>query len=368
VLNPSAQPRGGGGVASPDAARYDELPDGVVVADAAGCVIVVNDRAERLLGRPAAALVGLDLADALPLRDPADRDWWDWVRPYRGLRTRTRLPERSLTLACGPYSGRQLLVTTRIVRGADRLVERLVVSLRDGAARERQDRERADLVSTTAHELRSPLTTIKGFTATLLTKWDRFTDEQKRLMLETINADADRVTRLITELLDVSRIEAGRLELRRLPVDLPSLVEQVFAGMVAAGEPAERFTLDQARGLPEIWADPDKLLQVLGNLVENAVRHGEGRVTVSIGLDGPAGAPAGAEIAVSDEGLGIPEDIRGRVFGKFARGPMRGSTGLGLFIVRGIVQAHGGEISASRALDGGAVFRFTVPAGTPSFL
>ncbi len=349
-------------------AAYAELPDGVVVADAAGRVIAVNPIAETLLGQPVAALVGRALADALPLVDGAGRDWWACLDPYHGLQSRTRMPERSLTLATGPGSGRQLLVAARLVRAADRGIRRIVVTLRDGAARERQDRERADLVSTTAHELRSPLTTIKGFTATLLTKWGRFTDEQKHLMLVTINADADRVTRLITELLDVSRIEAGRLELHRRPVDLPALVEQVFAGLVATGEDAGRFTLDKTGGLPEIWADPDKLLQVLGNLLENAVRHGEGSVTVSIGVDGPPEAPIGAEITVGDEGPGIPEDIRGRLFGKFARGPLRGSTGLGLFIVRGIVQAHGGEISVSRGLDGGAMFRFTVPTGTPSFL
>jgi len=349
-------------------AAYDELPDGVVVADAAGRVIAVNILAGTLLGQPVDTLVGRQLTDALPLVDDAERDWWASLDPYHGLRSRTRMPERALTLAAGPGSGRQVLVAARMVRGADRRVQRLVVTLRDGAARDRQDRERADLVSTTAHELRSPLTTIKGFTATLLTKWERFTDEQKRLMLQTINADADRVTRLITELLDVSRIESGRLELHKRPVDLPSLVEQVFAGLVATGEEAARFTLERSDRLPEIWADPDKLLQVLGNLVENAVRHGEGKVTLSVRADGPPDQPVGAEISVSDEGTGIPEDIRGRVFGKFARGPLRGSTGLGLFIVRGIVQAHGGEISVSRGDDGGAVFRFTVPTGIPSFL
>ncbi|MDQ6875177.1 MAG: HAMP domain-containing histidine kinase, partial [Actinomycetota bacterium] len=264
--------------------------------------------------------------------------------------------------------GRQLHVAARMVRGPDRRVERLVISIRDAAARERQDRERADLVSTSAHELRSPLTSIKGFTATLLAKWGRFSDEQKLLMLETVNADADRVTRLITELLDVSRIEAGRLELRRMPVNLGYLVEQVIISMVAAGEPVGRFTIGTRGALPEVWADPDKLLQVLGNLVENAVRHGAGQISVSIAPDGPPEQPIGVLIEVADEGGGIPEAIRGRVFGKFSRGSLRGSSGLGLFIARGIVQAHGGEISVDRGVEGGAVFRFTVPAGTPSFL
>jgi len=350
----------------PDAG-YNELPDGVLVADPHGRVIAVNLAAERLLGQPAGVLLGTGIGTALPLRDAADRDWWECERPYAGLLIRSRLPERLLVIGAGPQAGREVHVTARLVRDADRRVRRLVVSLRDAAARERHNRERADLVSTTAHELRSPLTTIKGFTATLLSKWDRFTDEQKLLMLQTVNADADRVTRLITELLDVSRIEAGRLELRRLPVDLPALVGQVFVAMAAAGEPAQRFTLDQQGPLPEIWADPDKLVQVLINLCDNAVRHGAGQVTVSIGAYGAAERPIGAEVVVTDEGTGIPDEIRGQVFGKFARGPLRASTGLGLFIVRGIVQAHGGEISVGRGPDGGAVFRFTVPAGIPAF-
>jgi len=346
---------------------YDDVPDGVVVVDSNGIVIDVNRAAAALLGRSTPVLLGTELRAALPLRDLSDRDWWDVFEPFGGLQTRTRMPERLLILGHGPRIGRQLYVTARIQRGPDHGVRGLTVALREAGARERQEKDSADLVSTTAHELRSPLTSIKGFTATLLAKWERFTDEQKLHMLRTVNADADRVTRLITELLDVSRIEAGRLQLRRRPIDLAVLVEQVFAGLVAAGEPEERFVVDQTGPLPEIWADPDKLLQVLGNLIENAVRHGAGQVTVTISPYGPRQQPVGAEVAVTDQGRGISEEMRGRLFAMFSRGPRRGNTGLGLFIVRGIVQAHGGDISAGRSPEGGAVFRFTVPAGTPTF-
>jgi signal transduction histidine kinase len=239
------------------------------------------------------------------------------------------------------------------------------VSLRDAAHRARQERSRADLVSTVAHELRSPLTSVKGFTATLLARWGRFNDDQKRVMLETVNADADRVTRLITELLDVSRIEAGRLEMRRQVVDIVERAECLVAGRVAAGEPVGRFRIDRRGDLPEMWLDPDKIDQILGNLVENAVRHGAGTVTIVVE---PERRAEGAAVTVRDEGAGIPPELASRVFRQFWRGPdkRRGGTGLGLYIVKGLVEAHGGTITVDSA-GGGAAFRFTLPAGVPDF-
>jgi signal transduction histidine kinase len=248
------------------------------------------------------------------------------------------------------------------VRDADRVVQRLVVCLRDATARARNERSGAELVSTVAHELRSPLTSVKGFTATLLAKWDRFNDDQKKLMLQTVNSDADRVTRLISELLDVSRIEAGRLEVRKQVVDIPAVVRRDFDARIAAGESADRFHLVATGELPEMWVDPDKLAQVVGNLVENALRHGEGTVTVSIRPDGD-----GAEVSVGDEGDGIAPEALTRVFTKFWRGGGRGGTGLGLYIAKGIIEAHGGSIEADRGPSGGALLRFSLPAGTPSF-
>jgi signal transduction histidine kinase len=248
----------------------------------------------------------------------------------------------------------------------------VVVSLRDTEARRRTERSHAELIATVAHELRSPLTSVKGFTATLLAKWERFTDDQKRLMLQTVDADAGRVTRLIAELLDISRIDSGRLEVRRQPVDVPAAVSRHIRSHVTAGQPAERFVLLVKKPLPPLWADPDKIDQVLGNLLENAVRHGEGTVTIEVE---PSSGPrergtgtAGTTVTVGDEGPGIPEESMNRVFTRFWRGSKRGGTGLGLYIVKGIVEAHGGSITVGRAPGGGAEFRFTLPAGTPAYL
>ena len=351
---------------SDDAAAYDELPDGVLVADAAGTVATLNTAGQRLLRRTADEVLGLDYRDVLPLTDSAGRDWWQCTDPYGGLATRTGQPERILTITHPSGDVRRVLVTARYVReSSNGKLLRLVVSFRDTAARERLERGGAELISTVAHELRSPLTSVKGFTATLLAKWDKFNDEQKIVMLQTVNADADRVTRLLTDLLDVSRIDAGRLELRRQVVDVPNAVRKSFAAHVAAGEPEERFVLVTDGELPEMWADPDKVDQVLGNLVENALKYGAGVVTVTVDAQ-----PAAAVVTVTDEGEGIPDDMLARVFTKFWRrsdGGRRNGTGLGLYIVKGLVEAHGGEIVASRAATGGAQFRFSLPAGAPTY-
>ncbi len=355
----------------------DDLPDGLVVTDHAARVTVFNRAATRLTGIPAHTALGADVRQLLPLRDADGRSWWSAANPYHGLSTRTRHPEMSLYLT----DGTELLVTVGYVRAprdpglapgysaGPGPVERLVVTLRGAQQRARLERGRADLVSTVAHELRSPLTSVKGFTATLLAKWGRFTDDQKRVMLETVNADADRVTRLITELLDVSRIEAGRMEVHRQLVSIPERVEKIVAGRVAAGDAPDRFRVAVAPTLPETWLDADKVDQILGNLIENAVRHGAGTVTVVVEPLEAAGRDArvGVAVSVRDEGDGVAPEMVTRVFRQFWRAKRRGGAGLGLYIVKGLVEAHGGTITVQGAPGGGAEFRFTMPASTPDF-
>ncbi|WAZ20545.1 ATP-binding protein [Streptomyces cinnabarinus] len=345
----------------------DDLPDGLVVADEQGRVVCFNAAAERITAVSAAEALGQRLEKALPLEDLEGRRWWQLTDPYGGLAIRVRQPERNLLLP----GGREVLVSVRYVRAEPTgPVRRVVVSLRDTEARRRTERSHAELIATVAHELRSPLTSVKGFTATLLAKWERFTDDQKRLMLETVDADADRVTRLIAELLDISRIDSGRLEVRRQPVDIGAAVGRHIQAYVAAGQPADRFLLRLEQPLPDLWADPDKVDQVLSNLLENAVRHGEGTVTIDVT---PTASPregedTGTSVTVSDEGSGIPEESMNRVFTRFWRGSKRGGTGLGLYIVKGIVEAHGGTITVGRAASGGAEFRFTLPVAAPAYL
>ncbi|GAA2666326.1 PAS domain-containing sensor histidine kinase [Streptomyces lunalinharesii] len=342
----------------------DDLPDGLVVADEHGRVICFNAAAARITGIEPPAALGRPVGDALPLQDLEGRRWWQLTDPYGGLAIRRGQPERNLLLG-----GREVLVSARYVRTRPTgPVRRLVIALRGTEARRRTELSHAELIATVAHELRSPLTSVKGFTATLLQKWERFTDDQKRLMLETVDADANRVTRLIAELLDISRIDSGRLEVRRQRVDMIAAVRRHVQAQTTAGQLPDRFLIRLREPLPDLWADPDKVDQVLGNLLENAVRHGEGTVTIEVGPVKDTSGGGGTSVTVSDEGPGIPEESMSRVFTRFWRGSKRGGTGLGLYIVKGIVEAHGGTITVGRAPAGGAQFRFSLPVATPAFL
>ena len=343
------------GVPSPTSA-LDLLPDGVVIADADGIVTIANAASRRLLEYAEGDPVGDHLSRVLALQDLDGNEWFGRIRPYDGLSIRTRLQEMSWRTA----SGAELLVTGRLSR--DRPGGKVVStawSIRDARARHRVDRERSDLVATVAHELRSPLTGVKGFTATLLSKWDRFTESQKQLMLRTVDADADRLTRLIGELLDVARIDTGRLSVRKEPLDL---VDAVASQLEPLSISSERDIAFVAHGRPQVWVDRDKLAQIVANLVENAIKHGDGDVTVTvIETD-----DRGAELLVDDGGKGIDHEIRPRIFTKFWKHGSTGGSGLGLYIVGGLISAHDGVVRVEDSPHGGTRMRVLLPHGQPA--
>lgn len=324
-------------------AALDALPDGVVLAGPDAVVRHVNARARRLLG--AAAAPGAHLNDAMPLQDLHGCHWWDTLNPYGGLDTRTGLVEGSWFLT----DGTELLVSGRIDRAGVRgPVRGVAVTLRTARARARLEKERADLLTTMAHELRSPLAGVKGFTAALLERWEAFDDAQKRLILESVHHDTDRLTRLITDLLEVARISSGRLPLAASAIE-PVAVAEAVARSVAAGSGRD-VQVTPGVGDLRLHADPDRLAQVVTNVVDNAIRHGQGQVSVELSsYDEDA-----VLIAVEDEGSGIPPDQRARVFTKHWRSGSRGGTGLGMYIVHGLVTAHGGSIEVGSSPSGGA--------------
>ena len=338
-------------------AAAEMLPDGLVTAGADGIVTSVNSRAAQMLRRPAGELLGQDVRLVLPLEPRNGESWWAMTDPWNGMRTRTGHREKLLQLP----DGLELLVTARYLRaGRAGPLAAVLLSLRDAEARRRAELDHAALISTIAHELRSPLTGVKGFTSTLLRRWDQFSEEQRLTMLTAIDADADRLTRLITDLLDVSRIDSGRLRIHEVPLVTRDVLARHVERHVASGQDEQDFLVTVAEGAEEIYADADRLDQVLSNLLENAVRHRAARVSLDAAPgEGPTGP--GVILSVGDDGTGIPAEQRRAVFSRFWHGPSSGGTGLGLYIVRGVVEAHGGWAEIDDAPGGGAVVRAFFP-------
>ena len=322
----------------------DYYPDGVLGATRDGVVTIINSQAAALLGIDPHEAATLPLSDVLRLLDQDGRTWLDVNRPFDSISIVRGVPEQSWLNA----SGEEVLTTARLVRDEPLgHVVGIAVGLRSGRGRARLDRERSDLVATVAHELRSPLTGVKGFVQALLNRWDKLSDDQRKLMLNTVNADADRLARLIAELLDVARIDTGRLQLYPRESSAEVLVRRVVES-IEAGTSRE-ISLHVDDDLPEVFADPDKFTQVVTNLVENAIRHGQGQVSVRL-----AATDTGVRITVDDEGEGIPVELRRRVFTKFWTTGDSGGSGLGMYIVGGLARAHGGWVTIDDAPGGGA--------------
>ena len=250
---------------------------------------------------------------------------------------------------------------TRLGQPAEQLVGRAVGEVLGSGA------DGIAVVAAVGHELRSPLTSIRGYTSLLLNRWDRIGDDDKVTMLGQISHDAERVTRLINELLDISRLETGRLSLTPRSVHMADLAGHVVAS-IRATVPELDAVVAFPDDFPVVTADADKIEQVLTNLVENAVKYGspvglciEGMVVDAVdAVDAVNGQVA---VTVRDTGPGIALGDLPRVFDRwFQRGQGRPSgTGLGLWISRGLVEAHGGRLTVESPAGEGAAFTFTLP-------
>lgn len=336
------------------------LREAIVVLDKDNRVVEWLGGAERMFGWTTSEMLGRDLEEVLrPTDAHGNPTCIGRIDLDRQLAITKGTPERELLAIARKGAELWVGVTSSFERDADGEVVRTIAVLRDISRRKRIDLAKSEVISAVAHELRSPLTSVKGFTSTLLLRWDRFDDDAKKRLLVTINADTDRVTRLIAELLDVSRLEAGRLQLVRRMVKVADIASRVVERMRPRAE-HHQIAYAFPEHFPEIYADSDKIEQVLTNLVENAVKYTEGgRIEVLGTLEDSM-----VSVTVSDEGRGIAAENRFQVFSKFFRdGAQAGSpgTGLGLYISKGLVEAHGGRIWVEDAAGGGAMFTFTLP-------
>jgi two-component system sensor histidine kinase KdpD len=236
---------------------------------------------------------------------------------------------------------------------------RLAEDAKAQALRARTEEMRSSLLSTVSHDLRTPLAAITGASSMLLDGSARVTEAQRKELLETIGEEAERLERLVSNLLDMTRVESGGLKVKREWVPL----DEIIASVLTRLEPklgARPVRTDLAEDLPLISVDPILFEQVFVNLFDNVTKY----TPPGTGIEIVARAQDGAVvIEVKDHGPGLPPGSEEQVFDKFFRGPRArpGGVGLGLAICRGIVEAHGGKLSASNRPGGGATFRIELP-------
>ncbi len=345
-------------------AILDGVADGVLFADASGKIVLFNPAAERLLEIPRQQAIGRSIREMLGLYGVEGRKWLkaleDWAAhpadrtPEDFVAERLQLGDRIVSVHAAP-----------VIRGTEYLGT--VSVFRDITAEVEADRAKSEFISTVSHELRTPMTSIKGYADLLMLGMAGSLSEQQRHFVSIIRNNAERMVALVNDLLDISRIESGRVQLDLRALHIHEVVEQVAHTLLGRAQ-SKGLTLqiEVPADLPLVWGDGNRVTQILTNLISNAIQYTPpgGRVTVSAHLNGDM-----LEISVADTGIGISKENQRKIFDRFFRAddPLvqeTPGTGLGLPITASLVQMHGGQIWVESELGEGSTFTFTLPLAT----
>ncbi len=364
-------------------AIFDAVTDAIVVYDSGGSVTRLNAAARALFGGqgipnppPAEPLARMDLrgGDGAPL--PCEH--WPHSRILRGetlggetvLDVRLRAPdgrELELSVSGAPICDKHGHITGAVT------VYRDVTTLKQQASQaEEAGSHLNDFLSLASHELRNPLTSIRASIQLAERRLRRAAAtgavvppvlEAVRDPLERGERQTSQLDRLVGDLLDVSRIQSGRLELRMERVDLTALLRDATEQQ-RASNPGRHIALElPGRAEVPVRADPDRIIQVVTNYLNNALKYSADETPVAVRL---ALEPGSARVTVRDEGPGIPEAEREHIWERFHRTPgaaagEKSGLGLGLFISRGLIERHGGQVGVESAPGQGSIFWFTLP-------
>lgn len=345
-------------------AILESIADGVLVADSNSKIILGNKPASLILDIPRERLIGKSIADLLNLYGHSSDSWSKTIDKWAHnsnpaasleyLADQLTIEEKVVSVHLSPVvAGRQFFGTVSIFRDITKEVE--------------VDRLKSEFVSTVSHELRTPMTSIKGYADLMLMGAAGTMTPPQARYLKVIKNNADRLHMLVNDLLNISRIETGKVTLDLRPLDVPQVIEQVVEGHLRGRIQHEQKNLEVSTdiepSLPLVNADHARVTQILTNLIDNAFNYTpeDGTVHLSVRKNGGY-----VFISVKDSGIGISKENQGRIFDRFFRSEDEQvqavpGTGLGLSIVRSLIDMHGGKLQVESVLGEGSTFTFNLP-------
>ncbi|MBC7248066.1 MAG: GAF domain-containing protein [Actinobacteria bacterium] len=333
------------------------INDGVIAVNNEARVILVNSAAEKILNLPPFPYINLRHVKEV-IHIPGIANLF--------LKSLNAGAEMAEEIQLPAPDRRVLEVETSLIEVEPGNRLGIIAVIRDVTTLRELEQAKSDFVSTVSHELRTPLTSIKAYTATLRRSDVSFDEGTRQQFLQVIEEETDRLTRLISDLLDMSRIDSGRMELKKREFDLLRLVE-IVVEKLGSQTSDHVIRMRAPSGSITVHADPDKIEQVFVNLVDNAVKYSPqgGDIVISLEVQRHL-----IKCSVSDQGVGIPVEHIPHIFEKFHRVDNRATrevygTGLGLYLSKSIVEAHGGSIWVESEFGRGSTFHFTLPLALP---
>ncbi len=344
------------------------IVDGLLVFNSDRQIVLTNPAADSLIGRPSRLPVGETLANVLPghpLTSFMEKAWSTTPDPYAMLSEEIPVDDNG--------TERILMANVAPVRNPRGEMRGLAVVLRDISQLKALDRMKSQFVSMVSHDLKAPLAAIEGYLDVILTGAAGTDPERTRMMLERCRERAQSLQALIRDLLDLTSLESGKISRQLEPVNLAEVVSRSVEFLkVSADERQVKIRLDVPDALPTVEADLREMEQVFNNLISNAIKYNRPEGEVRISLRTGEGY---LRVDVADTGIGIPEEDLGRVFDEFCRVRSEetsriSGTGLGLTIVKRIVEAHFGRVEVESAWGKGSTFSvlLPLPAGAESSL
>jgi NtrC-family two-component system sensor histidine kinase KinB len=338
-------------------AILSSIQDGLVVFDTNLKVIGINPAARRMFDLEFAESSTLQCTDVLP-----DAQVCDLIRTTVETGVQPNVPEekRIVTLPEGDGS-RHYLFSVTAIRRKDRVLSGIVLLLRDVTRLKEVERLKSEFVMAASHELRTPLTSLGMSVDLLMEHLALKLADKDRLLLQAAHEEVHRMKALVSDLLDLSKIEAGRIDLKFESISAQALFDHVQAVFKSQMDMKEvTLTSELTGNLPRVRADANKVTWVLSNLISNALRYVNkgGHIRLMAHRIGPH-----IHLAVQDDGPGIPLEHQSKIFQRFVqiKGQEAGGAGLGLAICKEIVRAHGGAIWVESSPGQGSTFTFTLP-------